>query len=69
LRNPATEVREGDIVKVINNLFVVGIPDSRRGLIVKITPSQNPSVVDEAYVMFPDRCRTLHVCHLRKVFL
>lgn len=62
-------IAEGDMVEVIKNLFVKDIPDHRRGLIVQISPSDNSLIVDEAYVMFPDACRTLHICHLRKIFL
>jgi len=60
---------EGDMVEVIKNLFVKGIPDHRRGLIVQILQSDNPLIVDEADVMFPDMHRTLHICHLRKICL
>ena len=69
MKKLASKVSVGDVVHVIKNLCVIGIPEHRTGLIIDIKPSKNDRVVDVAYVMFPDQCRTFHVCHLRKLFL
>ena len=69
MRSLAAEIKEGDVVRVIENLFLAGVPENRKGLIVQIIPSKDERIVDQACVMFPDMCRTLHVCHLRKIIL